>query len=103
MAATTKTRTTSSSASRIDQYARDVVAGLVLAGPHVRNACRRHLDDLAKGHERGLVFREDWADRAFAFFEGRLRLSEGQFEGKPFELHPSQAFIVGSLFGWQRA
>lgn len=103
MAAETTTRTTSSSASRIDQYARDVVSGLVVAGPHVRNACRRHLDDRARGHERGLTFREDWADRAFQFFEGKLRLSEGQFEGKPFELHPSQAFIVGSLFGWQRA
>ena len=31
-----------------------------------------------------------------------LKLSEGQFEGKPFELHPSQQFIVGSIFGWKR-
>ena len=31
-----------------------------------------------------------------------LCLSEGQFEGQPFILQPSQAFIVGSLFGWKR-
>lgn len=31
-----------------------------------------------------------------------LKLSEGQFDGQPFKLHPSQAFIVGSLFGWMR-
>ncbi|MCZ8352094.1 MAG: terminase large subunit [Rhizobium sp.] len=31
-----------------------------------------------------------------------LKLSEGQFEGEPFRLEPSQAFIVGSLFGWKR-
>jgi phage terminase large subunit-like protein len=39
----------------------------------------------------------------FRFFEGMLMLSEGQFEGTPFRLHPSQAFIIGSLFGWKRA
>lgn len=32
-----------------------------------------------------------------------LRLSEGQFDGRPFELHESQAFIIGSIFGWKRA
>jgi phage terminase large subunit-like protein len=31
-----------------------------------------------------------------------LKLSEGQFDGQEFKLHPSQAFIVGSIFGWQR-
>lgn len=31
-----------------------------------------------------------------------LRLNGGQFEGKPFILQPSQAFIAGSLFGWKR-
>ena len=31
-----------------------------------------------------------------------LKLSEGQFEGKPFDLHPSQAFIVGSICGWKQ-
>lgn len=37
------------------------------------------------------------------FFRHVLRLSDGQFEGRPFELHPAQAFIVGSIFGWKRA
>ncbi|UAK23659.1 phage terminase family protein [Sphingomonas nostoxanthinifaciens] len=37
------------------------------------------------------------------FFETRLKLSEGQFEGRPFSLHESQAFKIGSLFGWLRA
>lgn len=77
--------------------------GDVVAGPHVRNACRRHFDDLAKGAKRGLWFDESAAQRAFDFFEKVLKLSEGQFEGQPFNLHPSQAFIVGSLFGWKRA
>jgi hypothetical protein len=32
-----------------------------------------------------------------------LRLSDGQFDGKPFKLHPSQAFKLGSIFGWKKA
>lgn len=87
---------------RTSAYALAVVAGEIIAGPHVRNACRRHLLDLERGHERGLWFDHEAAERAFGFFENVLRLSEGQFDGKPFELHASQAFIVGSLFGWKR-
>lgn len=40
--------------------------------------------------------------RAIGFFPEVLRLAGGQFEGVPFALHPSQAFIIGSLFGWRR-
>jgi phage terminase large subunit-like protein len=87
---------------RATEYARKVVAGAIVAGPHVRNACRRHLDDLKNGAARGIYFDEVEAAKAYEFFEGRLKLSEGQFEGKPFELHPAQAFIVGSIFGWKR-
>jgi phage terminase large subunit-like protein len=95
-----KTPPTGSSAGRTSAYAEDVVAGRIVAGPHVRNACRRHLDDLKRAD--GIWFDHAAADYAFGFFEGVLRLSEGQFEGRAFELHPSQAFIIGSLFGWKR-
>ena len=98
-----KIRTTSSLADRTKEYAEAVVAGVIVAGPHVRNSCKRHLLDLEKGEERGLYFDHAAAEYAFDFFEGVLKLSEGQFEGKDFALHPSQAFIIGSLFGWKRA
>jgi len=84
---------------RTTAYAEAVVAGTIVTGPHVRNACRRHLDDLKRGDLR---FDAEAAARAFRFFETRLRLSEGQFEDRPFLLHPSQVFIIGSLFGWVR-
>jgi phage terminase large subunit-like protein len=80
-----------------------VVAGRVVAGPHVRNACRRHLDDLQRAGKRGLRWDLPAAAKALGFFRDVLRLNGGQFEGRPFELHPSQVFIVGSLFGWKRA
>lgn len=59
--------------------------------------------DLKEGKKRGLWFDHNAAERAFRFFESVLKLSEGQFEGQSFILHPSQAFIVGSLFGWKQA
>lgn len=101
MAKATSRRKTSSSetADRATRYARAVVGGKIVAGPHVRNACRRHLDDLKRAD---LHFDEDAAAREIRFFEKRLRLSEGQFEDRPFLLAPAQDFIVGSLFGWKR-
>lgn len=99
---TTRTKTPSSTTDRATAYAARVVSGKVVAGPHVRNACRRHLDDLKRGAKRGLWFDEEAAAHKISFFESRLKLSEGQFEGKQLVLHESQAFIVGSLFGWKR-
>lgn len=74
-----------------------------MAGPHVRNACRRHLHDLETGHHRRLTWDIKAALHAIGFFHDVLRLAGGQFEGRPFLLHPSQQFIIGSLFGWKRA
>jgi phage terminase large subunit-like protein len=87
---------------RVEAYARRVVSGAVVAGPHVRNAGRRHIDDLRVGQKRGIVYDPEAAARAIRFFETKLKLSEGQFEGKPLVLHESQAFVVGSLFGWKK-
>lgn len=91
---------TASLVDRTSEYAEAVVAGEIVAGPHVRNACRRHLADLERTD--GIYFDEGAAQDAFDFFEEVLKLSEGQFEGRPFVLEPSQAFIVGSIFGWKR-
>lgn len=93
-------RKTVSSEDRTRAYADAVIAGAIVAGPHVRNACRRHVADLAR--KDGIYFDTEAAADAFAYFETVLKLSEGQFEGRPFLLDPSQAFIIGSIFGWKR-
>ena len=90
-----RTPPTASSPDRTLAYAKAVVSGKIVAGPHVRNACKRHIADLAR--KDGIWFDHKAANHAFAFFEEVLKLSEGQFEGQP-----SQAFIVGPLFGWKR-
>ena len=81
-------------------YAEDVVAAHIAAGKPVRQACERHLRDLKEGKARGLHFDLKAAQHAMDFFKF-LRLHEGEFAGKPFELQPFQQFIVGSLFGWK--
>lgn len=95
-----KKRTTSSSTTdRATAYAKAVVKGNIVAGPHVRNACRRHLDDLKR---KDIRYEPEAAARALRFFEEKLKLSEGQFENKAFQSQPAQDFIIGSLFGWKR-
>lgn len=84
-------------------YARGVVAKRIVAGPHVRDACARHLRDLKHGAKRGLVWDTKAADRVFRYFRTVLRLAGGEHEGTPFELHESQKFTVGSIFGWKRS
>lgn len=97
-----KTRQTTCSIDRCTAYAKDVLSGCVVAGPIVRAACQRHLNDLKFGKERGIYFDKKEAEKAYRFFETVLKLNGGQFEGLPFLLLPWQAFVVGSLFGWKR-
>lgn len=82
-------------------YARQVAAGSLPAGPHVRAACARHLRDLEVGSQRGLGWDAAAAERAIGYFRDVLRLAGGEHEGRPFILLPWQAFIVGSIFGWK--
>lgn len=100
MAEKKKTRRRSSSTDPVTAYARSVVDGKFVAGPHVRDACKRHLDDLEKGAARGLFFNVELAERAISFYRDVLRLNGGEYEGQPYELLDWQQFIVGSLFGW---
>lgn len=101
--ATSPANTSDPADDRATAYARDVVAGRVLAGPDVRAACSRHLNDLESGSERGLFWDVAAVDHVLGYFEEVLCLNGGEFEGKPFEVLPWQAFILGSIFGWKSA
>jgi phage terminase large subunit-like protein len=82
-------------------YARGVVAGEIIAGPHVRATCARHLKDLIEGGSRGLVWDLDAALHTIQYYREVLCLNGGEFEGKPFYPEPWQLFCIGSLFGWK--
>ena len=79
-------------------YAEDVLAGRVVAGPWVRLAAQRHVEDLRDGPKRGLRFDRELAQVQFDFY----RLLQTP-EGNPFELIDWQEFVIGSIFGWVEA
>lgn len=81
-------------------YALAVQAGDVIVGPHVRDACARHLDDLVHGPARGLTWDPEQVAWVLSFFRTVLKLSGGEQEAVPFEPLPWQRFVIGSLFGW---
>jgi len=90
---------------RAYQYADSVHTGETPAGPIVRAACKRFLDDWNEWQNKPdypFYYDEYEAAETIRFFETYLLLNAGQFEGKPFLLFPWQSFIIGSLFGWKR-
>ena len=96
-----KSASRTSTSDRASAFARDVIDGKIVAGPDVRNACQRHLNDLKRGPARGLYWDLDSANRVIGYFEDVLCLNGGEYEGQAFHLLPWQAFILGSLFGWK--
>jgi phage terminase large subunit-like protein len=88
--------------SPVTTYARDIVAGRIVAGRLVRRACERHLSDLKTGKQRGLHFDNEAAQDAIDFY-GYLQHVKGEWAGQTLRLEPWEEFIVGSLFGWMRA
>ncbi|MCQ4257465.1 terminase large subunit [Stutzerimonas stutzeri] len=95
-----ETQPPSTSVDRVTAFSHAVLAGEIVAGPDVRNACKRHLRDRDAAELRGLVWDQEAAEKAIGFFEEVLCLNGGEYEGEPFVLAPWQAFVIGSLFGW---
>jgi len=88
-----------------EQYASDVLDGKITACKWVKLACERYFDDLEHGHERGLRFEPERAERVLRFV-GMLKHSKGKWGRGPGEyirLEPWQQFIIWNVFGWLRA
>jgi phage terminase large subunit-like protein len=96
----TKKQVQTTSRDPVTTYARQVLDGKIIAGPHVRAACQRHFRDLEQAASRGYFFDLTKVKRVIGFFRDVLKLNGGDYEGVAYELLPWQAFIVGSLFGW---
>lgn len=79
-----------------------MVDGEIVAGPHVRDACARHLKDIRESNRTGL--RWDPAAAQF-FFDFCADVCSVMVDGEtaPFLLSAAQKFIAGSIFGWKRA
>ena len=88
---------------RAIKYAQDVIAGKIVAGDDIVNACKRFMKDLKR---KDLEFRTTEADAAVSIMEGLFVHRKGEaldgtpLLGKPFILEPFQIFIVYNLLGF---
>ncbi|OFE11391.1 terminase [Pseudohongiella acticola] len=86
-----------------NKYARDVVAGRVIACKEVRQACQRHIDDLKSERNRNFRYRFDReaAEKACRFIQ-LLPHVKGAWARKRelIKLEPWQLFIICCIFGW---
>jgi phage terminase large subunit-like protein len=90
-----------------NQYARDVVAGRILACKWVRLACQRHLDDLARERDAKFPYRFDRKKAVAACRHiSLLPHTKGQW-ARPvpghvnrIRLEPWQVFKTACIFGW---
>lgn len=90
-------------------YAIDVLEERIPAGPDVRAACQRFLDDLMNADAKGFYWDLETALEKMLWFEDELRVEvpdekqaePGEEKSQPFILMDFQAFIVGNIFGWK--
>ena len=95
-------------------YAKQVVAGEILACKWVKAACQRQLNDLAryKGKDSPYRFNPKLVDRQGRSFRPADNLCalieqlphvKGPLAGKTITLEPWQVFILTTVFGWVKA
>lgn len=92
-----------------NKYARDIVNGRIIACAYVKQACKRHLDDLERSKTDkswGYRFSPEAAERAPRFIQ-LLVHTKGEWAKKPVNerrivLEPWQQFIHCVLYGWLR-
>lgn len=86
-------------------YARDVVAGRILACRYVKLACSRHLEGLKQQRTKAYPYSLDEAaaTKACRFIE-LLPHVKGKWarDKERIRLEPWQAFILVNVFGWKR-
>jgi phage terminase large subunit-like protein len=88
-----------------NKYARDVVAGRIVACRNVKLACERHLDELERQRDPTFPYRfdKDKAERVCRFIE-KLPHTKGKWRKakKRLTLEPWQKFLFCCVFGWLR-
>ena len=82
------------------RYADQVIAGEVVAGRLVKQACERFIDDLENAEAKGLYFDQLEAQRILDFYDIFIKHVKGELAGQTVEIEPWQAFILINLFGW---
>ena len=81
------------------RYAMDIDDGTIPACKWTQHACRRFLDDMNHGDERGLAFDTGKAQAVLEFYDHVSHI-KGEWAGKPIKPEPWQVFILINLFGF---
>ncbi|HEJ9057169.1 TPA: terminase large subunit [Serratia fonticola] len=81
------------------RYAERVVAGEIVACELVRLSCKRFLNDLKVGPERGITFSEARAQHILNFYKFVPHV-KGALAGQPIELMDWHIFILINIFGF---
>jgi len=89
---------------RVQDYIDGVLSGEIVACQRVKDAVRRHVDDLARQNTQDFPYHFDarWASGVCQFFPIMLRHSIGEFAGRPLDLENWQLFGLWNIFGWKR-
>ena len=82
-------------------YIQGVLSGIIPACNFIKQACERHLNDVARIDDPNYLYDFDVAKahRVIEFFTD-LKLTEGLPRPKPFKPELWQAFILAMIFGW---
>lgn len=86
------------------KYAQDVIKGKEIACKYVKQACKRHIDDLKRSKSDktwGFYFEPWWAADVCQFAE-LLPHVEGKWKTPTITLEPWQVFCFTVIFGWRR-
>ena len=84
-----------------NQYVEDVLSEKIPACKHVKDACQRQVDDLARWSKKSAPFTFDVerAAKVCRFIE-LLPHTKGPLAGTPIVLEPWQIFSLTTVFGW---
>ncbi len=89
--------------NKANKYARDVRDGKIDACLYVKQACQRHLDDLAKSKKASYPYKFDKEkSEKFLNFAQMMPHTKGKWSGSLIVLEPWQCFIFANLYGWVR-
>ncbi len=91
-------------ALKAERYARDVVAGRIVACELTRLACQRYREDRKREHEDPAWpyrYSQEHAGHVCRFVE-RLPHVEGKWSTATIVLEPWQCFLLCNVFGWRR-
>lgn len=84
----------------LDQYVEDALSGNIVVCEKVKQACKRHLNDLEKSKDKDYPWKFDKEKgyRPLKFIQRFCRPTQGAH--REMVLLPWTHFVVGSLFGW---